>query len=150
MSFLVSQDTCEIEKTPDAEYHALSLVMTNPKNILIVVAEDDPLFRQLLNRTLQRLGFTVTTCEDGQKALDEFNSEDHVDLVITDLMMPNLDGAGLAKSILSQKPNQKFLFISGFNDAKIRDEAWYRPEFKFLQKPFDLHDLNIAVSELIA
>ena len=119
------------------------------KNVMIVVAEDDPLFRHLLDRTLRKMHVEVRACSDGVEALDIVRQAGDVSLVIADLVMPNLDGRELARKVLEEHPDQRFLFISGYDPEGLEDEPWYRPTHRFLKKPFDLRDLMEIVREMV-
>lgn len=75
----------------------------------ILVAEDSPPLRKILCHLLEKVGFEVIPCEDGQKAWDELQSGKHTRIVavLTDVMMPNLDGISLLKTIRESEPHAK-------------------------------------------
>jgi PAS domain S-box-containing protein len=81
---------------------------------VILLAEDDPSVRRLVVTELTRRGFTVIEAEDGRAALEIFHREkDRVDVLVTDVVMPRLNGADLAKEAERIRPGLKILFISG-------------------------------------
>jgi nitrogen-specific signal transduction histidine kinase/CheY-like chemotaxis protein len=81
---------------------------------IVLLAEDDPSVRRLVVAELTRRGFTVIEAEDGRAALDIFYREkDRVDVLVTDVVMPRLNGADLAKEAERIRPGVKILFISG-------------------------------------
>jgi PAS domain S-box-containing protein len=81
---------------------------------VILLAEDDPSVRRLVVTELTRRGFTVIEAEDGRAALEIFHREkDRVDVLVTDVVMPRLNGADLAKEAERIRPGVKILFISG-------------------------------------
>jgi PAS domain S-box-containing protein len=81
---------------------------------VVLLAEDDRAVRELLTAELARRGFTVMDAEDGLAALEVFTAnKDRIDLVVSDVVMPRLNGAGLAAAIEKMRPGTKVLFISG-------------------------------------
>jgi PAS domain S-box-containing protein len=81
---------------------------------VVLLAEDDRAVRELLAAELTRRGFTVMDAEDGLAALEVFTAnKDRIDLVVSDVVMPRLNGAGLAAAIEKMRPGTKVLFISG-------------------------------------
>ena len=81
---------------------------------VVLLAEDDPSVRRLVVTELTRRGFTVIEAEDGQAALEIFRrDQDRIDVLVTDVVMPKMNGADLAKEAERIRPGMKILFISG-------------------------------------
>lgn len=104
----------------------------------ILLVEDDSMLRQLCERILRKQGYAVQTAKDGVDALDWLNrqSDVSIDLLVTDVVMPRLNGRRLAETLHQSRPALKVLYISGYTDdsSLIRDLA--ANESHFLQKPF--------------
>jgi PAS domain S-box-containing protein len=103
----------------------------------ILVVEDDGQLRQILRKYLTSWGYTLLEAPNGVAALELLR--DHtgtVDLVVTDLVMPDLDGRSLSRHVLMQRPDTKIVFMSGYTDHAALANAALGPEDLFLQKPF--------------
>ena len=82
----------------------------------------------------------------GTEALEVFSSHDgDVDLVVSDVVMPEMDGPTLMKHLRSQRPDVKIIFISGYAEDAFKRSLSEKDDFMFLQKPFDLKELAAAV-----
>ncbi len=91
--------------------------MTKHPSKRILLAEDDGSMRSFLDLMLQRAGYEVVACEDGLKAmefLEELGEVQPCDLLLTDVVMPNMDGVELTQKALALYPNLKVLYITGF------------------------------------
>ena len=83
---------------------------------------------------------------DGTEALELFTSYNgDVDLVVSDVVMPEMDGPTLMKHLRSERPDVKIIFISGYAEDAFRRNLSDKEDFMFLQKPFDLKELAAAV-----
>ena len=112
----------------------------------LLVAEDDPQLRRFVSRALELDGFKVVPVCDGEAALAAFrNAPDAFDLVLTDAVMPRMDGLTLVKEITAQRPEQKVVFMSGYS-AKLQEMMASAPEgMTFIQKPFDPEHLTQSI-----
>ena len=110
----------------------------------VLLAEDDPSVRRLVVSELTRRGFTVIEAEDGAAALEIFRREkDRIDVLVTDVVMPRMNGADLAKAVERIRPGLKILFISGHPE---RAGAGLDPTgvTNLLMKPFTADTLAAA------
>jgi PAS domain S-box-containing protein len=117
---------------------------------VVLIAEDEPLVRTLAIRTLERAGYQVVGAEDGRSALDMLDSGAvRPDLLITDVVMPRLNGRQLSDAVDERWPGLPVLFISGHlgNDTVV--QRLVPPGASFLQKPFAPEALARMVGELI-
>ncbi len=122
-----------------------------PRAATILVAEDEPTLRSVIRRSLVRLGHTVLLAEDGERALRVAASHPHsIDLLITDVVMPNLGGAETARHLSAQRPDIGILFISGYSWGEALPESDPVAGVAYLQKPFDTRALEARVAELLA
>jgi two-component system cell cycle sensor histidine kinase/response regulator CckA len=100
----------------------------------VFVVDDDPFVRKMLQRVLEQAGFQVWTTGSGLDALLEFLANpSEIDLLVTDIKMPGMDGTTLAALMLSRNPDLPVLFISGtYDTCPMRGDK----PFPFLPKPF--------------
>jgi len=116
---------------------------------VVLLAEDDPSVRRLVVAELSRRGFTVLEAEDGRAALDLFRREqERVNVLVTDVVMPRMNGADLAKKADRLRPGLKILFISGHPE---RAGQGLDPTgvTNLLMKPFTADTLAARIKELI-
>jgi PAS domain S-box-containing protein len=117
---------------------------------VILLAEDDPSVRRLVVTELTRRGFTVIEAADGRAALEIFQREkDAIDVLVTDVVMPRLNGADLAKEVERIRPGLKILFISGHPEraGSGLDPAGIT---NLLMKPFTADTLAARIKGLMA
>jgi len=115
----------------------------------VLLAEDDRSVRRLVVSELTRRGFTVLEAEDGAAALDLFRKESgRVDVLVTDVVMPRMNGADLAKAVEGIRPGLKILFISGHPE---RSGGGLDPagDTNLLMKPFTADTLAARIKELV-
>jgi two-component system, cell cycle sensor histidine kinase and response regulator CckA len=117
----------------------------------ILVAEDEPSVRGLVKQTLEKLGYTVLEAMDGYEALrviEQHESEIH--LVLTDVIMPLMNGHELATRLHSIRPGTKILYMSGYADEVLAFHGIARPELAFIQKPFTPSELAGKVETVLS
>ena len=116
---------------------------------VILFVDDEPEVRSIARLTLEQQGYRLIEAEDGQKALkmyDQHRAE--VSLVITDVLMPNLDGLGLSARIHKLNPDLPVLLLSGH---VLEEDLWApgNARMRYLMKPYRIQDLHSAVIDLI-
>ncbi len=115
--------------------------------IRILLAEDDGAMRQHLSRALERSGYAVVSVECGTDALAHVEGGESFDLLLTDIVMPGMDGIELAQRVSVIAPATRVMFITGFSAVTLRaGEAL--PQAKVLSKPFHLRDLVLEVDRM--
>ena len=114
--------------------------------IRILVAEDDDSMRQYLCRALERSGYEVVSVDRGTAALPLIASE-RFDLLLTDIVMPEMDGIELAQKASAIDPAIRVMFITGFAAVALQGGRT-APEAKLLSKPFHLKDLVLEVDRM--
>jgi two-component system cell cycle sensor histidine kinase/response regulator CckA len=103
----------------------------------ILLVEDDQMVRQLTMRVLQQLGYTVLEAADGMEALRMAQRHrGSIDLLLTDMVMPQMNGHVLAEQVRTIHPRLKVLFISGYSDGMLGPQRLVEQEDVLLQKPF--------------
>lgn len=116
--------------------------------IRILLAEDDEAMRAYLARALERSGYQVATASTGREALDLLTSGTF-DLLLTDIVMPEMDGIELAQKAQAMEPAPKVMFITGFAAVALQANDAV-PEARLLSKPFHLKDLVRQVDSIFA
>ena len=112
----------------------------------ILLAEDDGSMREYLARALERTGYTVTAVDGGLPAL-ELLEERGFDLLLTDIVMPEMDGIELARRAAILHPAMRVMFITGFAAVTLENGA-FPANAKLLSKPFHLRDLVAEVDRM--
>ncbi len=118
-----------------------------PGTILFV--DDEPEVRALARTCLEQAGYDYIEAEDGRQALQIFEREqDRIGLVITDVLMPHLDGLGLATRLHKEDPELPILLLSGH---VLEEDLWApgNSRMRYLMKPYRLPDLEATVQDLI-
>ncbi len=112
----------------------------------ILLAEDDPVMREYLERALGKAGYDVVAVESGAEALPHLEA-DRFDLLLTDIVMPEVDGIELAQHCARIAPATQVMFITGFSGVRLK-AGKEMPKAKVLSKPFHLRDLVMEVDRL--
>ena len=112
----------------------------------ILLAEDDDSMRLYLARALERVGYEVTTVDRGSAAVPLLENESF-DLLLTDIVMPEMDGIELAQKAAAIAPEMRVMFITGFAAVALK-AGKTTPAAKVLSKPFHLKDLVAEVDRL--
>jgi PAS domain S-box-containing protein len=116
----------------------------------ILVVEDQPALLELARQMLERLGYTVLTAGAPDEALRAARDYEHkIDLLITDVVMPEMNGRALAEHLQSIYPGLKALYMSGYTANVIAHHGVLDEGVNFIQKPFSLHDLARQVREAL-
>jgi two-component system cell cycle response regulator CpdR len=129
----------------------LSLVAGGWKTAMarILLAEDDNDMRMFLARALERAGHEVHSFGEGLSAFEELKLRE-VDLLLTDIVMPEMDGIELARRAAELDPALKIMFITGFAAVALHPDSEAPRDAKILSKPFHLRDLVSEVDRMIA
>lgn len=115
--------------------------------IRILLADDEEAMRTYLTRALERSGYAVTACDRGTTALAHVESGAPFDLLLTDIVMPEMDGIELAQKVAVIAPDMRVMFITGFSAVTLR-AGQALPQAKVLSKPFHLRDLVLEVDRM--
>ena len=117
----------------------------------VLLVEDEDAVRLFGARALRKKGYKVLEAKGGYVALDLINNaEEPIDLLITDVVMPELDGPSLVHRVLEKRPDMKVIFISGYAEDSFRDRIGDVSDLHFLAKPFSLEQLAGKVKEVMA
>ena len=112
----------------------------------ILLAEDDDAMRNYLARALENAGYEVVPVDRGTAAVPLLERE-HFDLLLSDIVMPEMDGIELAQRCAETSPHTKVIFITGFAAVTLK-AGREAPQAKVLSKPFHLKDLVLEVERV--
>ena len=116
----------------------------------VLLVEDEVEVRQFAVRALKRQGYQVLEAADGVEALELMGeNEGKIDIVVSDVVMPEMDGPSLFKELRKRNPSIKVIFVSGYPNEAFR-ESMGSDDFAFLPKPFSLPQLAAKVKEELA
>jgi two-component system, cell cycle sensor histidine kinase and response regulator CckA len=129
-------------KTPEAPFAATETLL---------VVENETAIKTLVQMALERYGYVVLTAESGSEALRLAAAhEGPIDLLITDVVMPDLRGPELARRLIEHRPTLATLFMSGYTDDTLGDDtSSFRVPVDFIQKPFSPSALAARVREML-
>lgn len=114
----------------------------------ILIAEDDNELRQLFERVLTINGYAASGVADGLEAL-EYLEKEYVDLVISDIMMPRMDGYALARSIREQSPAMPILMITAKGDFNDVSQGFFSGADDYMVKPINVNEMVLRVKALL-
>ena len=115
----------------------------------ILVAEDNPAVREFIIRSLSSVGYKAIPVADGQQALDVLAKE-KFDVLVTDIVMPNVDGIALALKAVRLFPDLRIVMISGYAQERMRAHNLDALVHRIIAKPFSLEEICDAVKRSLA
>jgi two-component system cell cycle sensor histidine kinase/response regulator CckA len=136
------------ERGPESEAALAKADLAGVGNILLV--EDEDAVRVFAARALKNKGYKVVEARTGEQALDILRDTPVVHLMITDMMMPGMDGGTLARLIRVERPEIRIIVISGYSEEVARGDIVDTADFHFLPKPFSLGQLASKVKEVLS
>lgn len=131
---LTSSQTPIAQTAAFTEYSSSSNLSKNTDHPKILVAEDESQLRRLISTALRSTGYEVIEAPDGAEAWEIFQKLPHIDLVITDMTMPKMNGFTLSQNIMKKNSDSKILFLSGAD--RFAEYGFSEPPAHFLEKPF--------------
>jgi CheY-like chemotaxis protein len=120
---------------------------TGTETLLLV--EDDPAVRALAERILVSCGYALRQAADGRDALALIRTGEHIDMLITDVVMPHIGGRDLAEAVCALRPGVRLLFTSGYTPDEVLRRGVLSAEVAFLQKPFTPSALATTVRAVL-
>ncbi len=109
----------------------------------VLLVEDEPMVRAVAERALTRHGYRVITADNGEEALDQLGKGEHIDLLVSDVVMPGMDGPTVVREARKSRPDLKILFMSGYAEEQLRNSIDIE-NVNFLPKPFSVIELAEA------
>ena len=123
--------------------------MTQPASPKILLAEDDNDMRRFLVKALENAGYEVIDYDNGMSAYRRLR-EEPFELLLTDIVMPEMDGIELARRAAELDPDMKIMFITGFAAVALNSDSTAPRQAKVLSKPFHLRELVNEVNKMLA
>jgi two-component system cell cycle sensor histidine kinase/response regulator CckA len=151
-----------LAQLPSAEAPTIAGAMTAAENVAraaaadltghgtILLVEDEEGLRALNARGLSSRGYTVLEAGNGVEAIEVLEREGNVDLVVSDVVMPEMDGPTLLKELRRRNPDLKVIFVSGYAEEAFSKNLADQEQYEFLAKPFTLKQLVSKVKETMA
>ncbi len=119
-------------------------------NETILVVEDEYMVRELVCDTLQNSGYKIIEASNGKEAIALYQSNNkRIDLVLTDVIMPEMSGRKLVETLIDQYPDLKSLYMSGYTDDAIIRHGVLEPGMNYIQKPFSPRALLKKINEVL-
>ena len=115
----------------------------------VLIVEDEPMVRGVAERALTRHGYTVITADSGEDALEVIGRGEEIDLLISDVVMPGMDGPAMVEEARKSRPDLKVLFMSGYAEEQLRNSINV-DNVSFLPKPFSVQELAEATKRTLA
>jgi len=132
----------EIEKSLETHF-------SEPKNIKLIIIDDEDYVLNILSDTLEYLGYEVIKFNNGKEAISYFQEqENHINYAIIDLKMPKMDGRMVSAELRKIKPDLKIIFTSGFDDHPVTEEN-LAGVVGFLKKPYSIKQVSRSLEEII-
>lgn len=122
-----------------------------PAQPTVLLVEDEVQVRQLVERLLDRQGFSILTAADGAEAVAvSGHHQGPIDLLLTDVVMPHMGGPEAAELIQLQRPAIRVIYMSGYSEEMFRLQGETVVEAAFLGKPFTPDDLRRTIRQVLA
>jgi DNA-binding response OmpR family regulator len=119
--------------------------MYAPMKNKVLFVDDEEAVRQSWDRYLTQNGFNVVTAEDGKRAVNELTN-DGVDVVVSDLRMPGIDGLELLAWVHDKKPDTRFILLTGYGNEEVERKARELGAFDYLNKPISPEALSAVIT----
>ncbi len=117
---------------------------------VVLLVEDEDAVRKFGARALRNKGYTVLEAANGEAAIELLDAGEHVDILVTDIVMPGLDGPSLIRQVREKRPTLRVICISGYTEDSFRKRIDFSDNIHFLPKPFSLQQLAGKVKEVIS
>ena len=114
----------------------------------ILLVEDEDMVRAVAERALSRAGYQITACPGGEEGLEAIASGGEFDLVVSDVVMPGMDGPAMVRQIRKARPDIPVLFMSGYAEENLRSEIDI-PDMHFIPKPFSVAAISDKVGAVM-
>jgi len=120
----------------------------HPKDVHILVVDDQEIVRVALLRTLRKHGFTCHEASDAYRCLEVLDTES-IDLVLSDIKMPGMNGLSLVKAVAHRIPDVSFVMVSSLDNTEMAMECLRHGAYGYVLKPFKTNDILIAVANAL-
>ncbi|NTU57567.1 MAG: response regulator [Chlorobiaceae bacterium] len=138
------------ESKQETESEGQSPVFLNANHTILVV-EDEPFILKLIRDILESHGFTVLTARDAEECISICQTcETSIELLITDIVLPTINGVQLGMRLLKENPSLKLLFMSAYSPEHISQDKELMEGVDFIQKPFGINDFMTAINRVMS
>jgi two-component system cell cycle sensor histidine kinase/response regulator CckA len=116
--------------------------------VRVLVVDDEEPVRKFVERVLREAGYETAVAADGTEAIEASHDQKGFDILVTDLMMPQMNGDELARRLRQEEPGLKVLYLTGFSDRLFKEKSTLWEDEAFLEKPCSVKGLLQAVALL--
>ena len=134
--------------TPGKAY-ATRMKGTPPVPISALIVDDEEPLRRFVERVLQQAGYRTAVAADGPEAIEKARTLETFDILVTDVMMPQMTGDELARRLRQTEPRLKVLYLTGYSDRLFKEKVTLWKDEAYLDKPCSVKGLMEAVSLLL-
>lgn len=124
------------------------MAQTNAKASTILIADDEPNIRRVFEAMFVSEGYHVLTAENGKRAID-LASTNHIDILISDLIMPDITGVEVLQKVKQLHPQCAAIIVTAYGTIKSAVEAMRYGAFNYLQKPFDMDEVRLVIKKAL-
>jgi two-component system, cell cycle sensor histidine kinase and response regulator CckA len=129
--------------------HASRMKRTSSRPSTVLIVDDEPSVQRFVDRVLSEAGYVTTVAGDGPEALEAAAKMAEFDILVTDVMMPQMTGDELARRLRALRPSLKVLYLTGFSDRLFKEKVTLWADEAFLDKPCTVKGLLQAVALLL-
>jgi len=122
---------------------------SEPEPIRVLIVDDEDGVRKFVDRVLREAGYTTILAPDGPEAIEAAGKAAPIDIVVTDVMMPQMTGDELARRLRQNEPGLKVLYLTGYSDRLFKEKVTLWEDEAFLDKPCSVKGLTQAVALLL-
>jgi two-component system, cell cycle sensor histidine kinase and response regulator CckA len=116
----------------------------------VLVVEDEPAMREVTRRILARNGYQVAAAASGHEAIQAVTTRlEHIDVLLTDVVMPQMQGRELAEKVCILRPGVRVVFMSGYTQGLLSQQGVLEPGVHLVEKPFTEAGLLLKISEIL-
>jgi CheY-like chemotaxis protein len=128
-----------------------AMIPDTEKAKTILLVEDEPTVRNLLCEVLERSGYEVLACSHPEEGIETCRLHgSQIDLLLTDVVMPGMNGKEMATRIIGMLPELRVVFMSGYTEHVLLKDGQLDARIEYLQKPFSLQTLRQRVARVIS
>jgi DNA-binding NtrC family response regulator len=131
------------------DLNAVTVKAPRGQGEIILVVEDDTTVRLIMREVLEELGYKVLVAPEAREAIKILQSDEAIDLMVSDVVLPHVNGKKLAEIARVARPDLKVLFVTGYAEQATRREDFLEPDMDMLTKPFALEALGATVRAML-
>lgn len=116
----------------------------------ILLVEDEKMLREMIGEVLECAGYEVLACAHPNDGIEmSMQHAGEIDLLLTDVVMPGMNGHEMSTRILEKRPKLRVVYMSGYSEQVLTERGQYDAEFEYLQKPFSLVTLTKKLASML-